>query len=76
MKTCGCGKHYEVIPAGARAFIDEGMGGFYFNCSCNSTLFWSAKKHQKEFNLKVDAQASAPVQKAIGGQNENLKKGR
>ncbi len=53
-KTCKCcGKIYETIPATAELFsTGDQLNGYYFNCSCKSTLFWpmvsNSKKDLKE----------------------------
>lgn len=38
-KTCSCGKGHELIPADARHSDDPYLGGYYWECSCRSTLF-------------------------------------
>ena len=39
-KTCTCGKHFESIPKNARFHSsDDEFEGWYWDCSCGSTLF-------------------------------------
>lgn len=39
-KTCGsCKKIHTRVPDNARFSSDPDMGGFYWECSCKSTLF-------------------------------------
>lgn len=40
MKTCSCKKVYLSIPKLAKKNED----GYWFNCTCRSTLFWPIKK--------------------------------
>lgn len=42
-KVCGCGEVYDRLPEGTKLSDDEGCGGYYWNCSCNSTLFIPTK---------------------------------
>lgn len=41
-KTCSCGKHYNERPANAKLALDAICPGYYFNCTCHSTLIWPA----------------------------------
>lgn len=40
IKVCKCGKKHNTIPATAKYFKDDSeLSGWYWDCSCNSTLF-------------------------------------
>lgn len=44
-KTCNCCKKVHTeIPADAKYSDDPGLGGYFWNCECKSTLFVSNKK--------------------------------
>ncbi len=45
-KKCGCGKSHHMIPEDAK----EGEWGYFWNCECNSTLFWPNEKTRKEID--------------------------
>lgn len=42
--NCSCGKVHETIPASAVYQDDPYMGGWYFNCTCGSTMFVQVEK--------------------------------
>lgn len=48
MKKCSCGKTYSLVPKQAKLFIDDKLSGYYYNCSCGSTIFF-----QCNFNSKL-----------------------
>lgn len=43
-KTCSCSRHHAVIPDAAIYFNpkEPDFAGWYWNCLCKSTLFYSA----------------------------------
>jgi hypothetical protein len=45
MKTCNCcNKVYNSIPNEAKLALDAILPGYYFNCSCGSTLVFPLNK--------------------------------
>lgn len=39
-KVCSCcSRSFESVPNDAELFDDPGLGGFYWNCSCGTTLY-------------------------------------
>lgn len=43
-RVCSCGKIHTEIPENHQYLEDPDFGGYYWNCSCGSTLF---EKDQK-----------------------------
>jgi hypothetical protein len=39
MKTCSCGRSFVSVPQTAQYFSDDGLAGWYWNCSCRSTMY-------------------------------------
>lgn len=50
MKTCSCGKEYIVAPETAQYHADVCPPGWYWNCSCRSTLY-SPRKYMVDGTL-------------------------
>lgn len=39
-KVCACcSRSFESVPNDAEFLVDPDLGGFYWNCSCGTTLF-------------------------------------
>lgn len=39
IKKCACGVEHDRIPENHKFLKDPVLGGYYWNCSCKSTLF-------------------------------------
>lgn len=48
-KVCPCGVEHRTIPSTARYIKDEFFGGWYWECSCGSTIF--KKEEDEDGNL-------------------------
>jgi hypothetical protein len=38
-KACSCGKVHEVVALDTKTLFDDELEGYYWECSCGSTLF-------------------------------------
>lgn len=54
MKTCGCGKVWESLPALIPWVRKNGeLLGYLFNCDCGSTLFLKASEYEARKEKRV-----------------------
>lgn len=37
--VCSCGEEHYLVPANAKESFEDRFSGYYWNCSCKSTLF-------------------------------------
>jgi hypothetical protein len=44
VRICSCGKHHPLIPTHARYLADDELSGWYWECTCGSTLFLQDKR--------------------------------
>lgn len=49
LKICSCGREFHSMPAKAKYNPAEGLRGWFWECSCNSTLYvpirWLAERY-------------------------------